>query len=93
MLEDFLEKFKTLTPLQSKENIFNYSKYKKLKNYRVLNETKVLHKKREKFSKLEIIEYSLLFIISNFLHIASNKINALKDLRFSNDLSEDLKFL
>ena len=91
VLEDFLEKFKTLTPLQDKENIFNYSKYKKLKNYRVLNETKVLHKKREKFSKLEIIEYSLLFIISNFLHIASNKINALKDLSFSNDQSEDLR--
>ena len=91
VLEDFLEKIKTLTPLQDKENIFNYSKYKKFRNYKVLNETKVLHKKREKLSKMEIIEYSLLFIISNYLNIASNRINELKDLRFSNNQNEDLR--
>ena len=85
VFEDFLEKLKTLTPLQDKENILNYSKYKKFRNYKVLNETKVLHKKRENLSKIEIIEYSLLFLISNFLHIASNKINELKDLRFSSE--------
>jgi len=91
VFEDFLEKLKTLTPLQDKENIFNYSKYKKFRNYKVLNETKVLHKKRENLSKIEIIEFSLLFIISNFLHIASNKINELKNLRFSSDRTEDLR--
>ena len=91
VFEDFLEKLKTLTPLQDKENILNYSKYKKFRNYKVLNETKVLHKKRENLSKIEIIEYSLLFLISNFLHIASNKINELKDLRFSSDRTEDLR--
>ena len=48
-------------------------------------------KKRENLSKIEIIEYSLLFLISNFLHIASNKINELKDLRFSSDRTEDLR--
>ena len=64
VFEDFLEKLKTLTPLQDKENILNYSKYKKFRNYKVLNETKVLHKKKENLSKIEIIEYSLLFIIS-----------------------------
>ena len=91
VFEDFLEKLKTLTPLQDKENILNYSKYKKFRNYKVLNETKVLHKKRENLSKIEIIEYSLLFLISNFLHIASNKINELKELRFSSDRTEDLR--
>ena len=62
-----------------------------IRNYKVLNETKVLHKKREKLSKMEIIEYSLLFIISNHLNIASNRINELKDLRFSNNQNEDLR--
>ena len=49
VLEDFLEKIKNLTPLQDKKNIYNYLSFKKKKNYKILNETKILHKKKTKF--------------------------------------------
>ena len=91
VLEDFLEKIKELTPLQDKRNIYKYSKYKKKKFHKILQETKYLHKKKENLSKVQIIEFSILFIISSFPTIASNKIEELNDLDFSNDKNQNFK--
>ncbi len=50
--EDFLNKIKTLTPIQSARFPYQRSqKFYKQKNYQILNETKVLHKKKEPFFK------------------------------------------
>ena len=45
VLEDFLEKLKKLTPIQSSGHKYEYSKFKKKKNYQILKETKLLHQK------------------------------------------------
>ena len=60
VLEDFLEKIKKLTPIQSSKKNYKYTPYKKEKDYRVLKETKLLHQKKENLSKIQIIEFSIL---------------------------------
>ena len=45
VLEDYLGKIGNLTPIQSSRRGLNYSKDFKKKNYKILNETKILHKK------------------------------------------------
>ena len=91
VLEDFLEKIKNLTPLQDKKNIYNYLSFKKKKNYKILNETKILHKKKKNLSKIQIIEFSILFIILNFVQIALKKIEELAELKFSDEKNQSFK--
>ncbi len=91
VLEDFLEKIKNLTPLQDKKNIYNYLSFKKRKNYKILNETKILHKKKQNLSKIQIIEFSILFIILNFVEIALKKIEELAELKFSDEKNQSFK--
>ena len=91
VLEDFLEKIKKLTPIQSSGRDFHYMPYKKKKDYRVLKETKLLHQKRKDFSRIQIIEFSILFIILNYLEIASKKLDDLSKLDFINEKNENLK--
>ena len=67
VLEDFLEKINKLTPIQTSVRNYNYSSFKKRKDYKILNETKVLHEKKKDLSKIQIIEFSILFIIYNYL--------------------------
>ena len=55
ILEDFLEKIKKLTLIQSSRK--NYSKFKKFnykQDYQMLNETKSLHKKKTIFLKFKL---------------------------------------
>ena len=88
VLEDFLEKLGNLTPLQSfKKN----NKFFKKKDFKILKETKLLYQKKQNFSKLEIIEFSILFIILNHANIASNKIEELSQLDFFSEKNNDLK--
>ena len=88
VLEDFLEKLGNLTPLQSfKKN----NKFFKKKDFKILKETKLLYQKKQNFSKLEIIEFSILFIILNYANIASNKIEELSQLNFFSEKNNDLK--
>jgi DNA primase len=88
VLEDFLEKLGNLTPLQSfKKN----NKFFKKKDYKILKETKLLYQKKQNFSKLEIIEFSILFIILNHPNIASNKIEELSQFDFFSEKNNDLK--
>ena len=82
VLEDFLEKIKKLTPIQSSRKDYKYSSYKKKKDYQILKETKLLHQKRKDLSRIQIIEFSILFIILNYLEIASKKLEDLSEIEF-----------
>ena len=91
VLENFLEKIKKLTPIQSSRRDFNYTPYKKKKDSRILKETKLLHQKRKDLSRIQIIEFSILFIILNYLEIASKKLENLSELDFIIEKNERLK--
>ena len=88
VLEDFLEKLGALTPLQS---FIKKNKFFKKKDFKILKETKLLYQKKQNFSKLEIIEFSILFIIYNHANIAVNKIEELSQLDFYSEKNNDLK--
>ena len=57
MLEDFLEKIKRLTPIQtSRQNYRNFKFYKK-ENFQILKETKMLHKREKIYQKHKLLNY------------------------------------
>ena len=91
VLEDFLEKLKKLTPIQSSRRNYKYTPYIKKKDYQILKETKLLHQKRKDLSKIQIIEFSILFIILNYLEIASKKLEDLSEIEFIAEKNESLK--
>ncbi len=91
VLEDFLEKIKKLTPIQSSRKDYKYFSYKKKKDYQILKETKLLHQKRKDLSRIQIIEFSILFIILNYLEIASKKLEDLSELEFLAEKNESLR--
>ena len=91
VLEDFLEKIKKLTPLQTSKKNYNYKKYNNKKDYQILKETKLLHQKRKDLSKIQIIEFSVLFIILNYFEIASKKLDELSEIQFFSEKNENLK--
>ena len=91
VLEDFLEKIKKLTPIQTSIKNYNYTKFKKKPNYQILKETKIIHQKQKELSKIQIIEYSILYIILNYYEIASKKIEELSDMEFLSERNENLK--
>jgi len=61
------------------------------KDYQILKETKLLHNKRKDLSRIQIIEFSILFIILNYLEIASKKIEDLSEIEFLAEKNESLK--
>jgi DNA primase len=88
ILEDFLSKLKGLTPIQNFKKTFTpYIK----KNFNILNETKKLHKEQSNFSKAEIKERSILYILLNHLSSALSKTEDLLKINFSNEKNEELK--
>jgi hypothetical protein len=91
VLEDFLEKIKKLTPIQSSRRDYKFTPYKRKKDYQILKETKLLHNKRKDLSKIQIIEFSILFIILNYLDIASKKLEELSEIEFLAEKNESLK--
>ena len=91
VLEDFLEKIKKLTPIQSSRQNYNYTKFNKKKDYQILKETKLLHQKRKDLSKTQIIEFSILFIILNYFEIASKLLEQLSEIEFLSEKNESLK--
>ena len=91
VLEDFLEKIKKLTPIQSSRKNNKYYPFKKEKNFQILKETKILHQKRKDLSKIQIVEFSILFIILNYLHIAVKKLEELSEVVFLSEKNESLK--
>ena len=91
VLEDFLEKIKKLTPIQTSRQNYGYSSFKKKKDYQILKETKILHQKKKDLSKIQIIEFSILFIILNHLEIAEKKMEELSKIEFLSEKNESLK--
>ncbi len=91
VLEDFLEKIKRLTPIQTSRQKYRYFPFKKKVDYQILKETKILHQKRKDLSKIEIIEFSLLFLILNYLEIASKKLEELSEMEFLIEKNESIK--
>jgi len=88
ILEDFLSKLKGLTPIQNLKKVF--TPYKR-KNFNILNETKQLHREQSNFSKAEIKERSILYIILNYFDTAKSKLDDLLRIIFSNEQNEELK--
>ena len=92
ILEDFLDRIKKLTPIQStKGKYFDFQKYKNQKNINVLNETKNLHLKNSHFSKIQIKEFSILFIMLNYFEVTSKKIEDISAIKFLSGNNENLK--
>ena len=91
VLEDFLEKIKKLTPIQTSRQNYGYSSFKKKKDHQILKETKILHQKKKDLSKIQIIEFSILFIILNHLEIAEKKMEELSKIEFLSEKNESLK--
>ncbi len=91
VLENFLEKIKKLTPIQTSNQNNKYSFFKKKRDYQILKETKLLHQKRKNLSKIQIIEFAILFIILNYLELALRKIEELSEIEFLSEKNESLK--
>ena len=91
VLEDFLEKIKKLTPIQTSRQNYNYKKFNKKKDFHILKETKLLHQKRKNLSKIQIIESSILYIVLNYFEIASKKLEELTEIEFLSEKNENLK--
>jgi DNA primase len=88
ILENFLEKIKNLTPIQnSKKNFIPYTR----KNLKILNATKKLFNEKNHFSKEEIKEYSILFIILNYPEVLKDRLEPISELEFSDEKNNDLK--
>ena len=50
-----------------------------------------MHQKRKDLSRIQIIEFSILFIILNYLDIASKKLEDLSEIEFLAEKNESLK--
>ena len=88
ILEGFLEKLKNLTPMQNYKKSFTpYTK----KNFKILNQTKKLHQEKNHFSKAEIKERSILYILLNHSSSVKNKLEELLKIDFTSDQNESLK--
>jgi hypothetical protein len=88
ILEGFLEKLKNLTPIQNYKKSF--TPYVK-KNFNLLSETKQLYREKSNFSKAEIKERSILYILLNYLNSAKNKLDDLSRIDFSNEQNNEFK--
>ncbi len=91
VMEDFLVKLKNLTPIQTSNERYKYSRFSTKKNIKILDETKILHQKRKDLSKIQILEFSILFVILNYVEIASSKLEELSEIEFVSEKNELLK--
>jgi len=85
ILENYLEKIRNLTPLQ------RIGKRKRMKSYKILQETKKIAVAREHLTKEEIKEYSILYIMCNYPRIISPRIEIFQDIKFSSKSLNTLK--
>ena len=91
VLEDYLNKIKQLTPIQSSKKI--YKKFKKYdqQKFHILNETKNLHNKKNHFSKIQIKEFSLLYIMLNHFDITLERASEILEIQLLSEKNESLK--
>ncbi len=85
ILENYLEKIRNLTPLQS------FDKRRRVENYKILKQTKEIAVAREHLTKEEIKEYSILYIMYNHPNIISSRIEIFEDITFSSNKLNMLK--
>tara|TARA_B100000886_G_scaffold315946_1_gene254244 strand:+ start:1 stop:1509 length:1509 start_codon:yes stop_codon:yes gene_type:complete len=90
VLEDYLNKIQKLTPIQSSRST-NVFPFKKKKDHKILNETKILYQKTKDLSKIQILEFSIIFLIINHSEIAIKQIKDLNNLKFTSTKNENLK--
>jgi len=83
--EYYLEKIRSLTPLQK------FYKRKKINTYKVLSETKKISVAKEHLTKEEIKEYSILYIMYNYPKIISPRSEIFKEIKFSSKSLNNLK--
>ena len=84
ILEDFLEKIKLLTPLQSTKKTFQpYKNFKRKEDFKVLKETTTLYKQKNRFTKEQLKEHSVLFMMLNSPETAALKIEEISEITFS----------
>jgi len=88
ILEDYLIKISKLTPLVNFNNKFKFSKKQNLK---VLNETKKIHMQKKSFSRLNLLEMSILFIMLNYKNVVKSKIKKLIETNFETIENNNLK--
>ena len=91
VLEEFLERIKKLTPIQSSRQNYKLSKFNKKNNFKILKETKILHQKRKGLSKIQIIEFSILFIILEYYDLVLDKTEELTNIEFISEKNDSLK--
>ena len=90
ILEDYLQKIKDLTPFQNYKKRFNSNYYKK-SHYKILNETREIHKQKNNYSKQTLTEFSLLFLMIHYPSIAQKKIEEISNCIFSSVDIEKLR--
>ncbi len=88
ILEDFLSKINRLTPNVNLRKNFNFSK--KL-NSTMLNETKKIHLQKRSYTRENLTEFSILFILIFFSGALKSKLEKLKNLVFLDEENERLK--
>tara|TARA_B100001093_G_scaffold488829_1_gene526433 strand:+ start:929 stop:2707 length:1779 start_codon:yes stop_codon:yes gene_type:complete len=88
ILEDFLEKIKSLTPNQ---NYKPYKKNYKKQSLKILNETKKIFNQKNNYSKENLIEFSILYLILQHPTIALRKIEEISEFSFVSEKNNTLK--
>tara|TARA_B100000575_G_C23126318_1_gene652590 strand:+ start:566 stop:2347 length:1782 start_codon:yes stop_codon:yes gene_type:complete len=88
ILEDFLKKIDEFTP---NTNFIKKSSYKTRFKSKVLNETKKIYLRNKSYTKEDIVQFSILFIMIYYSPAIRNKIDKLKGIKFISDECEALK--
>ena len=88
ILEDYLIKISKLTP---HVNLYNKFKFSKKQNLQVLNETKKIHMQKKSFSRLNLLEMSILFIMLNYKNVVKSKIKKLIETNFETIENNNLR--
>ena len=91
VLRGFFRKDKKINTKSNIKSKFKYSPFKKKKEFQILKETKILHQKRKDLSKIQIIEFSILFIMLNNSEIALKNLEELSEIKFLSEKNEGLK--
>ena len=87
-LENFTQKLNELTPnLNFRKNSF--FKYKKAEN--PLQQTKESYLQRNKYTEIELKEFSILFLVINKLDIFRKNIELISEIIFSSNVMNELK--
>ena len=87
-MEDYLTKINNLTP---NVNLKISPSYSKRVNFKVLNETKQIHLQKKNFTRENLVEFSLLFIMIFYGGAISKDIDKVSKIVFENSENEKLK--